>query len=622
MNRINLKSLRVLKIAALFLVLMAFVPFFNPFRFGQAANKPLVAMLWNTGEVGSYFAEQNISALTLTSNLFGYVLAIVISLLFVLMTTILTLKVTESSRPAIKIGMFFGLVMTVCFFSLFITFTDLNTVILSAHSGDIGRKIQIFTRIPLGVYLYAVASAVYTVAAYLSYNFDIGAIWYNIRSNFSNQFKGGIHPPYHKATRDKPIETVPAAQFMIYPLSQHIGAPCKPLVEVGDFVCIGQKIADGDSFVCAPVHATVSGKVAKIALCPHPTMNEIPAIVIENDFEDRMDSALADIQRDYTQLDTEEMLGYIREAGIVGMGGAGFPTHVKLQGAIGKVDSLIINAAECEPYLSSDHRVMLENTGEFVEGVKILRQLLGVRKVYIGIESNKSNAISLLSRAFRKTKIKVVVLATKYPQGGEKQLIKAITGREVPSGKLPADIGCCVFNVDTCIAVYRAVVKGYPLMRRIVTISGDALCKIGNANVRIGTPISFLLKHYGLQEDRLRKLIMGGPMMGTAICNVDAPVVKGTSGLLCFTEEQLVEDCDENACIRCGRCITVCPMRLAPNYLRLYAKMGEMDKCKELGAMDCIECGCCSYTCPAKLPLLQYIRIAKQQIKEQAAPKA
>ncbi len=619
MTRINKKSLIILQITALLQVLLTFIPLFNPFGFGEAAKIPLIAMLWNTGEIGSYFAQQNVNALTLNSSLFGYVLLIAVSLLFVFMTTILTFKLNDSSRLAIKIGMFFGLAMSIAFFSLFLNFTDLNTQILSAHTGEVHRKIQIFTKIPLGIYIYFILSAIYTVSAYLAYNFDLNAIWYTIQSFFSNRFKGGIHPPYNKVTKNQPVEMVGPDKFMIYPLSQHIGAPCQPIVAVGDEVCIGQKIAESDSFVSAPIHATVSGKVSKIEMREHPTQNEVMSIVVENDFQDRMLPGIENIQRDYTQMMPEEIIGYVREAGIVGMGGAAFPTHVKMQSALHKVDTLIINAAECEPYLSSDHRVMLENTAEFVEGVKILRQALGVRRVFVGIESNKPDAITKLYKAFRKTRVRVVVLATKYPQGGEKQLIKAITGRETPSGKLPADVGCCVFNVDTAIAVYRAVVKGYPLMRRIVTIAGDAVERIGNANVRIGTPIRFLLSKYGLNANELKKLVMGGPMMGSAICHLDAPVIKGTSGLLCFTAQQQVEDHEEHSCIRCGRCITVCPMRLAPNYISMYSKSGELDKCADLGVMDCIECGCCSYTCPAKLPLLQHIRVAKQQIRDRSA---
>ena len=613
----NKKSLRCLQIAVLLQFIMVFIPFFNPFGFGDASGVPLIAMLWNTGKVGAYFTAQGVNALSLNSELFIFVLIIAISLLTVFMTTVLTLKPSENSRTAIKLGLVFGLVISAIFVILFLDFTDLNTQILSANTGTIHRKLQIFSHIPIGFYLYAVLSVTYTVSAYITYDFDLDAIWYTISSHFANRFKGGIHPPYNKVTRNKPIETVEPDKLMVYPLSQHIGAPCTPTVAVGDYVRIGQKIADSDAFVSAPIHSTVSGRVAKIEMREHPTMNEVMSIVVENDFLDQMDPSLENIQRDYSAMLPEEIIGYIRQAGIVGMGGAAFPTHVKMQSALNKVDTVIINAAECEPYLSSDHRVLLENTAEFVEGVKIIRQALGVRRVYVGIESNKSDAISKLYKAFRQTRIRVVVLATKYPQGGEKQLIKAVTGREVPSGKLPADAGCCVFNVDTAIAIYRAVVKGYPLMRRIVTVAGEATGRIGNANVRLGTSIRSLLQKYGLKEEQLKKLIMGGPMMGTAICHLDAPIIKGTSGLLCFTEEQMVEDVEERNCIRCGRCITVCPMRLTPNYIGLYSSTGEYDKCASLSAMDCIECGCCAYTCPAKLPLLQYIRVAKQKIKEQ-----
>ncbi len=616
------KSLLVLQITVLVQIVFAFIPFFNPFGYGEASKIPLIAMLKHTGEVGSYFAEQNVNAMTLNNNLFAFTLVIMVSLLFMVMTTILTVKQTENSRPAIKIGMFFGLVVSIVYFAMFLRFSDLNTQILSAHTGEIGRKIQIFSEIPLGVYLYFLLSCCYTVCAYIAYDFDLNAIWYTLSSYFSNRFKGGIHPPYNKVTKDKAVETIEPDKLMIYPISQHIGAPCKPLVSVGDYVRIGQKIADTDAFVSAPVHATVSGKVVKIEMYEHPTMNESMSIIVENDFLDQMDGSLIDVQRDYTSMLPDEIISYIREAGIVGMGGAAFPTHVKMKSAINKVDTVIINAAECEPYLSSDHRVMLENTAEFVEGVKIIRQALGVRRVYVGVESNKPDAIYKLHRAFKKTRIRVVVLATKYPQGGEKQLIKAITGREIPSGKLPADIGCCVFNVDTAIAIYRAVVKGYPLMRRIVTIAGEAVEKIGNANVRLGTPINFVLEKYGLNEQLLKKLVMGGPMMGTAICHLNAPIIKGTSGLLCLTEEQVVTENENYSCIRCGRCITVCPMRLTPNYISLYARSGETERCNQLGVMDCIECGCCSYTCPAKLPLLQNIRVAKQKIREQASKKA
>ncbi len=612
------KSLLIMQIAASLQILFAFISFFNPFKIGQNVSFPLVAMLGNAGEVTAQLTDQIENAISLNSRIFTFSLIVLVSLLFILMTTILTFRNNESRRMVIGVGVFFGAVLTITFFLLFLDFTELNTQILSAHSGQVDRKMHVFTQIPLGLYLYFILSLVYTVFAYISYEFDFDALWYTVRSSLSNRFKGGVHPPYNKVTRKKAIEMVDSADMMIYPLVQHIGAPCKPLVKVGDYVMIGQKIADSEAPVCAPIHATVSGTVKKIEPYFHPTLNEVMAIVVENDYQDVLDPALRDVQRDYTTMESEEIIGYIREAGIVGMGGASFPTHIKMNSALHKVDTVIINAAECEPYLSSDHRVMLENTAEFVEGIKIIRQALGVRRVYIGIESNKPDAISRLYKVLRKTKIRIVVLATKYPQGGEKQLIKAITGREVPSGKLPADAGCCVFNVDTAVAIYRAVVKGYPLMRRIVTIAGEALERTGNANVRIGTPISSVLQKFGLQEQNMKKLIMGGPMMGTAICHLDAPVVKGTSGLLCLTQEQLSEDYDGNNCIRCGRCITVCPMKLAPNYIGMFSHKNEVQKCKELNAMDCIECGCCSYTCPAKLPLLQHIRIAKQKIREQS----
>lgn len=614
----NKYSLPIMQIASAVLILFSVIPIFNPFRFETVGNTPLIFMIWNTGKVGSYFAEQSVNAVSLNTTLFAFALIFVIALLFILMTTILSFSQSDIKKRAINIGMFFGLVFTVFMFALFLIYTDLNTQILSSNLGHIHRKMQIITETPVGVYCYFVIAAVYTVAAFLAIDFDINVIRYAIQSRLSNQFKGGIHPPYNKNTRNKLIETIESDKYMVYPLSQHIGAPCKPLVAVGDDVLIGQKIADSDAFVSSPIHATVSGKVVKIEQFEHPIQNECMAIVVENDGADRVHPSLNNVDRDYLKMSPEEIIGYVREGGVVGMGGAAFPTHVKMQSALGKIDSVIINAAECEPYLSSDHRLLLEKTAEFVEGVRIIRYALGVRRVYIGIESNKPDAISKLYKAFRKTGVRIVVLTAKYPQGGEKQLIKAVTGRTVPSGGLPIDAGCCVFNVDTAIAIYRAVVKGYPLMRRIVTLSGNALQRNGNANVRLGTPIGFVLSKFGLREDKLRKLVMGGPMMGNAICHLNAPVIKSTSGLLCFTEQELVEERDDHTCIRCGRCITVCPMRLTPIYLNLYSSNHEFDRCNQLGAMDCIECGCCSYTCPAKLPLLQHIRIAKQKIKEQS----
>lgn len=611
------RFLLIMQILAALQIIFSFIPLFNPFGVGGAAGRPLIGILGKIGEVSAYFAGQSVNAIPLNNTFFVFALIILVSLLFILMTTILTLTQTDFKKTAIKINIFFSVVLTAMFFALFVIITDQNTQILSANTGEIHRKFQILTHTPIGVYTYFVLSLAQTIFAYLAYGFDWDAIRYSVRSRFTNQFKGGIHPPYNKITSGETVKTMPADQQMVYPVSQHIGAPCHPLVKVGDDVRIGQKIADCEQFVCAPVHATVSGKVTAVELRAHPTMGQTMSIVVENDFEDRMDPSIENISRDYTTMDAAEIIGYVREAGIVGMGGAAFPTHVKMKSALGKVDTVIINAAECEPYLSSDHRVLLENTAEFSEGVKIIRHAMGVRRVYIGIEANKPDAISRLYRAFRKTGIKIVVLNTKYPQGSEKQLIKAVTGREVPSGKLPADVKCCVFNVDTAVAIYRAVAKGYPLMRRIVTVAGNAISAPGNANVRLGTSVRSVLSFFGLRENDLKKLIMGGPMMGNALYDLDVPVVKGTSGLLGFTAEQVVEDQHRNACIRCGRCITVCPMRLTPVYLNLHAMRGEYDACEKLSVLDCMECGCCSYTCPAKLPLLQRIRVAKQKVREQ-----
>jgi len=397
----------------------------------------------------------------------------------------------------------------------------------------------------------------------------------------------------------------------VFPLSQHIGAPCQSLVKVGDSVTVGQKIADSDSFVSAPVHSSVSGKVVSIGEYAHPTLNMTQAIVIENDFLDTPCDSLGVSCGDFNSLSTEQLVSIIREAGVTGMGGASFPTHAKIQSALkDDIDTLIINAAECEPYLSNDNRSILENTDVLIGGIQILKKIFGLNTAYIGIESNKPRAIKKLNRATYKKGIKVEVLKAKYPQGGEKQLIKAVCNRVVPAGKLPSTVGCCVLNVDTVSAVYRAVCQGTPVISRIVTVAGNGVEKAGNYNVRLGTPFCHILEQCVL-SDKTQKVVVGGPMMGTAQYTLDAPVIKSTSGILCFTE--LEEDCDVN-CIRCGSCISACPMRLAPNYIALYTKLKEFDKCESLNATDCIECGCCAFTCPAKIPLTQYMRLAKQKV--------
>lgn len=428
-------------------------------------------------------------------------------------------------------------------------------------------------------------------------------------------FKGGIHPHDNKtATASVDIVTLDAPQTLIFPMQQHIGAPCEPLVTVGEQVKMGQKIADSKAFISAPIHASVSGKVIAIEPVLHPSGSKVMSVIIENDGLDTVHESIAP-KGDLSALEPKEIVEIVREAGIVGMGGAGFPTSVKLSPPPDKkINHVIINGAECEPYLTSDHRVMLEEPEDVIAGLKIIMKVLGLDKGYIGIEVNKSDAIKVMEQQAAKEKgIEVVRLQTKYPQGAEKQLIQVVTGEEVPSGALPADVGAIVNNIDTCTAIARAVKTGMPLIRRIVTVSGSAVKEPRNYSVRIGTPFKALFeKSGGFREDPF-KIVMGGPMMGIAQFSIDVPVVKGTSGLLAFTEKEVTLQ-PESPCIRCGKCLDACPMNLLPLYLNAYAVKNDLDKAEAYHAADCIECGSCSYVCPAKRHLVQTIRVAKQTI--------
>ena len=428
-------------------------------------------------------------------------------------------------------------------------------------------------------------------------------------------FKGGIHPHDNKtATASVDIVTLDAPQTLIFPMQQHIGAPCEPLVTVGEQVKMGQKIADSKAFISAPIHASVSGKVIAIEPVLHPSGSKVMSVIIENDGLDTVHESIAP-KGDLSALEPKEIVEIVREAGIVGMGGAGFPTSVKLSPPPDKkINHVIINGAECEPYLTSDHRVMLEEPEDVIAGLKIIMKVLGLDKGYIGIEVNKSDAIKVMEQHAAKEKgIEVVRLQTKYPQGAEKQLIQVVTGEEVPSGALPADVGAIVNNIDTCTAIARAVKTGMPLIRRIVTVSGSAVKEPRNYSVRIGTPFKALFeKSEGFREEPV-KIVMGGPMMGIAQFSIDVPVVKGTSGLLAFTEKEVTLQ-PESPCIRCGKCLDACPMNLLPLYLNAYAVKNDLDKAEAYHAADCIECGSCSYVCPAKRHLVQTIRVAKQTI--------
>lgn len=426
-------------------------------------------------------------------------------------------------------------------------------------------------------------------------------------------FKGGVHPSDNKKrTAGKSIEILEVPKILTYPVQQHLGAPCTPCVKVGDYVKMGQKIADSEAFVSAPIHSSVSGTVIDIKQCPVPNGSMVESIIIENDFCDTLDEAIKPI--DYMSVDPDIIPAIVRDAGIVGMGGATFPTHIKLNPPDkSKIDTIIVNAAECEPYITSDHRVMIETPEELVEGLKIILKRFGITNGHIAIEDNKKDAIKLLREKCEGEEISVDTLKKKYPQGSEKHLIYAVTKRKVPAGKLPADVGVIVVNVDTAAAIARKFRYGLPLMRRIVTVAGTPFEKEINYNVRIGTGIDYIIEKNGGFSKEPAKVIIGGPMMGVAQFRLDVPVIKGTSALLAFTEEEARIPEEEN-CIRCGKCVESCPMNLMPLYLQQYARKDDMDACEKYNVTSCIECGCCSYGCPSKRQLVQTIRVAKRKV--------
>lgn len=426
-------------------------------------------------------------------------------------------------------------------------------------------------------------------------------------------FKGGVHPKDNKNfTNSKPIREIEQPAELIFPLSQHIGAPCIPCVSVGDSVCVGTKIADSEAFVSAPIHSSVSGIVKAIEKRPVSNGNIVDSIIIENDFNNTYDEGIKPI--DYKEIAPDEIAKIVREAGIVGMGGATFPTHVKLTPPADKtIDTVIVNGAECEPYLTSDHRIMLENPEEIIEGLKIIMYRFGITNGHIAIEENKPDAIAVLKNKTADETISVDVLRKKYPQGGEKQLIYAVTKRKVPVGKLPSDVGVVVVNIDTCAAIGRKFMYGTPLYRRIVTLVGTPVNESVNYRVPIGTTIEHIIKTNGELKCEPDKVILGGPMMGVAQFRLDVPIIKGTSAILLLTKEEAKVP-EESACIRCGKCVENCPMNLMPLYLYEFNKKGDYDSCEKYGAAVCIECGCCSFGCPAKKNLVQNIRIAKQQV--------
>lgn len=431
---------------------------------------------------------------------------------------------------------------------------------------------------------------------------------------------GGVHPPENKLTAGIPIEYLPVPESVIIPLSQHIGTPANPVVNKGDTVKTGQVIAAGKGFVSANIHSSVSGKVNKIDLAADSTGFKQTAIFIDvvgDEWIDTIDRSSKIVRE--IRLSPEEIIKRCFESGIVGLGGATFPSHVKLTVPSGKkCDVLIINGVECEPYLTSDHRLMLEKGEEILTGVTILMKALKVEKAMIGIENNKPDAIAHLTKLASSFKgINVCPLKVKYPQGAEKQLIKALIGREVPSGRLPLDVGAMVHNVGTVFAVYEAVQKNKPLFERVVTVTGKSLSKPGNYMVRTGTPLIKLIEAAGGLPDDTGKIINGGPMMGKAVSNTDVPVVKGMSGVIVVPVKESARN-EIKPCIRCAKCVSACPLNLEPYLLMALTEKSLFERAEKERITDCMECGSCSFICPANRPLLDYIRLGKSTVIKMA----
>ena len=429
-------------------------------------------------------------------------------------------------------------------------------------------------------------------------------------------FFGGIHPADRKElSASAELKPVNHPKQVTIPMLQHIGNPCTPLVAVGDYVKKGQKIGDGEG-LCVPVHASVSGKVTAIEPRRHPNGREILSIVIENDFQDTMDETMK-AYPDYSKLSDDEIINIIREAGIVGMGGATFATNIKAASSMEKVNTLIANACECEPYITSDDMLLRTYPQQVIEGMRIICQVLNPERVVLAVEANKIAAIEVLKKELEgEKKIELLVLPTRYPQGAEKQLVQTVTGKEIPGGQLPASVGAAVFNVATYALTYRAVCKGRPVTERIVTVSGEAVKNPGNFTTRIGTNFAELVEAAGGLKEDTWKVIVGGPMMGFAQEDLSACTVKGTNSILCLTQAQNGEAKGDVTCIRCGECLKVCPMNLQPLYLYAYEKKQDIENLNRLNVMDCIECGCCSYACPGKLPLVERFRNGKRLVKE------
>lgn len=431
--------------------------------------------------------------------------------------------------------------------------------------------------------------------------------------------RGGVMVPHSKNTKDMPVRRIPAPEEVVLPMSQHIGAPCEPTVKVGDTVKVGQVVGDSDKYVSAPIHATVSGKVTAIKEMRTATGVVSQAVFIENDGE--MEN-FEDLKP--PKIDTrEEFITAIRQSGLVGLGGAGFPTHVKLSfKPDAGIDTLVINAAECEPYITVDYRECIDNSWHVFNGIHLIKDMLGFKRVVIAVEDNKPEAIKILERIAEKDderdEIKVMPLKSKYPQGAEKMMVLSATGRKVPPGKLPADVGCVVMNVASAAFIARFVRTGRPLVSRSLTVDGSAVATPQNVRVPVGTEIEYIIQQCGGYREDPVKIVTGGPMMGAAIVDTHHPILKSNNAILVLGKEDISVK-HETDCIRCGRCAKACPLSLMPTVIERYAKARDISALNRSGAMVCMECGSCAFSCPAGRPLVQYMRNAKAIIKEEAS---